>query len=129
MDKTDSRTHLLQAEAASEKKTKEVEIIEEDEDCLANPASFRLSLKHREANGIGYDNGYSSLDGFFAFTSINNWHPFFDLRLHVFNDDHKAANAGFGVRYQPDTLHTVFGINGFFDTSILHPKKFTKPIT
>jgi len=79
------------------------------------PHSFRFVLKHREANGIGYNQGYTSLDGFFLFTSIGNWHPYFDARAHVFNNGRPAANLGFGVRYLPDSIRAVFGINGFFD--------------
>lgn len=78
-------------------------------------SSFRFSATHREANGIGYDQGYTSLDGFFAFSSIANWHPFFDVRAHLFNDGRPAANLGFGVRFLPETLPAVFGLNGFFD--------------
>ncbi len=87
-----------------------------DEDCsVENPASFRFTTYHREANGIGYDQGYTSFDGFFAFSSIGNWHPFFDIRLHFFNDWKAAANTGFGIRYQPDSVKAIFGLNGFFD--------------
>ncbi len=78
-------------------------------------SSFRFSATHREANGIGYDQGYTSLDGFFAFSSIGSWHPFFDFRAHLFNDGRPAANVGFGLRFLPKTLPAVFGINGFFD--------------
>ena len=87
-----------------------------EEECdLKTPASFRFTTSHREANGIGYDQGYTSFEMFCAFTSIENWHPFFDVRLHMFNDWKAAANAGFGVRYQPDSLKAIFGLNGFFD--------------
>ncbi len=89
---------------------------EEIEDCdLENPASFRLSTLHREAKGIGYDQGYTSFNGFFALKSIKNWHPFFDIRTHFFNDWRVAANAGFGIRYQPNSVKAIFGVNGFFD--------------
>lgn len=78
-------------------------------------ASFRIGLFHKEANGIGYDQGYTSLTGFFTFDSLENWHPFFDVRAHLFNDGKPAGNMGFGIRYMPDTLPLVLGINGFFD--------------
>ncbi len=82
---------------------------------IKTPPSFRFAFKHREANGIGYDQGYSSLDGFFLFSSMGNWYPFFDVRAHLFNEGRPAANLGFGLRYLPDSIHAVFGINGFFD--------------
>lgn len=77
--------------------------------------SFRFALKHKEANGIGYDQGYSSLDGFFLFSSMGNWYPFFDVRAHLFNNGKPAANLGFGLRFLPDNVAAAFGINGFFD--------------
>jgi hypothetical protein len=89
---------------------------EEIESCdLENPASFRFSTLHREAKGIGYNQGYTSFNGFFAFKSIENWHPYFDIRTHFFNDWRVAANAGFGIRYQPNSVKAIFGANGFFD--------------
>ncbi len=82
---------------------------------VKTPHSFRFAFKHREANGIGYDQGYSSLDGFFLFSSLGNWYPFFDVRAHLFNEGRPAANLGFGLRYSPDFVRAIFGINGFFD--------------
>ncbi|MES2200089.1 MAG: inverse autotransporter beta domain-containing protein [Chlamydiota bacterium] len=82
---------------------------------VKTPHSFRFSLTHREANGIGYDQGFSSLDGFFLFSSMGNWYPFFDVRAHLFNNGRPAANLGFGLRYSPDSVRAVFGINGFLD--------------
>ncbi|MBX9923410.1 MAG: inverse autotransporter beta domain-containing protein [Rhabdochlamydiaceae bacterium] len=89
---------------------------EEEEECsLQNPSSFRISAAQREGRGIGYNEGYSSIDGFFTFSNIRNFHPFFDARAHIFNNGKLAANAGFGVRYQPQSLRAIFGVNGFFD--------------
>ena len=93
-------------------------------DCLKDPSSFRLTLKHREANGIGYDQGYSSLDAFFTFSSIGHFTPFFDLRAHLFNDGKPAANTGFGVRYLPEQINASFGLNGFFDFKQTHHSAF-----
>ena len=109
--------HVVSAKSAetSSPSTYVVTTSPEEECEFENPASFRFTTSHREANGIGYDQGYTSFDMFCAFTSIENWHPFFDVRLHMFNDWKAAANAGFGVRYQPDSLKAIFGLNGFFD--------------
>lgn len=111
--------------ASSEDPAERLAQEEVESECdLSHPSSFRLSVTHREANGIGYNDGYSSIDGFFAFSSIRNWHPFFDVRTHIFNSGRVAANAGFGIRYQPDTLHALFGINGFFDFRHTHHSTF-----
>jgi hypothetical protein len=112
-----SMTSSVHADTANTK-SQSVHVVTKhsEEECeLVNPPSFRFTTSHREANGIGYDQGYTSFAMFCAFTSIKNWHPFFDVRLHMFNDWKAAANAGFGVRYQPDSLKAIFGLNGFFD--------------
>ncbi len=85
------------------------------EDCIPGPNSFRFSLAHREGRGIGYPEGYSSADMFLCFSTINNIYPFFDIRVHIFNDGNPAANAGFGVRYIPNSINAVFGANLFCD--------------
>ncbi|MBM3197883.1 MAG: hypothetical protein FJZ58_01335 [Chlamydiae bacterium] len=89
--------------------------VSQDPNCPKTDPSFRFRLKHREANGIGYNQGYSSLDGFFVFGATESWFPFLDFRAHLFNNGKPAANLGFGLRYLPDHLHAVFGINGFLD--------------
>jgi hypothetical protein len=83
--------------------------------CEPGPNSFRFSMSHREGKGIGYPQGYTSLDMFFAFSATEKAHPFFDIRGHMSNDGKPAANIGFGIRYLPDRTNAVFGINGFFD--------------
>jgi hypothetical protein len=89
--------------------------VEPQEPCEKGPSCFRFSLAHREKKGIGYNQGYSSLDMFFNFSKIGNARPFFDIRGHMTNDGRPAANVGFGVRYTPNQINAVFGINGFFD--------------
>ncbi|MCX6990210.1 MAG: inverse autotransporter beta domain-containing protein [Chlamydiae bacterium] len=83
--------------------------------CEPGPSSFRFSMAHREGKGIGYPQGYTSLDMFFAFSATEKAHPFFDIRGHMSNDGKPAANIGFGIRYLPDMTNAVFGINAFFD--------------
>jgi hypothetical protein len=88
---------------------------QKEPECEGAPPSFRFNLTHREGGGIGYTQGYTSLDGFFAFSCMETFHPFFDVRLHIFNDGRPATNLGFGVRYIPSFDDAVLGINGFFD--------------
>jgi len=73
----------------------------EDVLCEKTPNHERLELKHIESKGIGYSQGYTSLEGFFPLYSPeeHNWMPFFDVRAHIFDDGKPAANAGFGFRY------------------------------
>ena len=73
-----------------------------------------IEVKHIEGKGIGYEKGYSTLDGFFVHPSHldKDWVPFLDLRAHVFNDGQPAVNAGVGLRYLDAR---VWGANVYYD--------------
>ena len=75
---------------------------------------LQITVKHIEGKGIGYRNGYSTLEGFFAPTHkiIGNWIPFIDARMHVFDNGNPAANAGGGVRY---LSKRAWGLNTYYD--------------
>src|ERR1700722_3839245 len=75
-----------------------------------------LDVRYLEGSGIGYNNSYASADLFFTAMTKTWLAPFFDFRGHYFPDNKKyAANAGFGLRDISESLHTVFGVNLFFD--------------
>ncbi|MCB1108097.1 MAG: inverse autotransporter beta domain-containing protein, partial [Chlamydiia bacterium] len=74
----------------------------------------RLSIKHREQKGIGYEKGYSSGDLFLAPIWRHDFLPFANLRFHVMNDGRFAFNGGLGLRC-PMTDSCIFGLNGFYD--------------
>jgi len=80
--------------------------------CQEDSRPFRVLVKHIEGGGIGYNQGYSTLGGFF---SLNKYSviPFVDLRGHVFNDGKFAANAGFGVRGLLRSI--VLGMHAYYD--------------
>ena len=75
----------------------------------------RITAKHREANGIGYQTGYTSLEGFFSTSKTPTLIGFADVRAHVFNDSKKAYNLGLGFRKLSEPYHLVFGANVFYD--------------
>jgi hypothetical protein len=83
--------------------------------CENGPKPYRISASHIEGKGIGYNEGYTSLDGFFAWDKMENFVPFFDLRGHIFNDGKMAANAGFGGRYLVHSMARSFGANIYYD--------------
>ena len=57
-----------------------------------NPS--RISARHIENKGIGYNTGYTTLEAFLAApTDLWPVMPFVDLRGHIFNDGHWAANG------------------------------------
>lgn len=75
-----------------------------------------LTLRHTEFEGVGYREGYTSLDAFFSpFDQHEGLLPFMDVRLHVLNNGDFGANAGMGVRHKPDGKDWVWGANLFYD--------------
>lgn len=84
--------------------------------CDPGPEEARFSLAHREPGQMGQI-GYSTVSLFYTPTNAPNFHPFFDLRGHVFNNGKPAVNTGLGVRYMPTCtcLDIVWGANVFWD--------------
>ncbi len=74
----------------------------------------RVSIRHIESKGLGYNQGYTTLEGFFVPLSALNtrWVPFLDVRGHIFNNSKPAANAGIGLRYIESR---VWGGNIYYD--------------
>jgi len=102
---------LFSAEAMSE----EASAPEEDCCCGPGPRHMRAGLRYTTPRGIGYSQGYTTLEGFFAPQDFlrETWLPFMDLRGHVFDNGKFAANAGLGLRYL--TLSRVWGANAYYD--------------
>lgn len=72
-------------------------------------------LDHREARGLGYEDGYTTAEFFLSPTWSNPVQPFVDLRGHIFNNGKWAANVGVGFRYQFNNRKSAFGLNGYYD--------------
>lgn len=82
--------------------------------CPYDKKHYRMSVRHIEGGGIGYSQGYTTLEGFFA----PNPHqlilmPFLDVRGHVFNNGKMAANAGIGFRGILGCR--TYGLNAYYD--------------
>jgi len=73
---------------------------------------MRVTLRHIDPGGIGYNEGYTTLEGFFSFNN-GNYVPFLDLRGHVFNNGKYAANAGLGMRFLSGCRS--YGFNSYYD--------------
>ncbi len=90
------------------------QIEETTESCEASPESSRISSRHIEGKGIGYNQGYTSIDFFTAPIQFeNSLIPFLDARVHIFNNGLPAFNAGLGLRYLSSSW--VYGINSYYD--------------
>lgn len=86
----------------------------ENENCCDGKHHYRATIRHIESGGIGYENGYTTLETFLA-TDPSQWKvtPFLDVRGHIFDNGKWAANAGVGLR----TLwgNRAYGINIYYD--------------
>jgi hypothetical protein len=84
------------------------------ETCPHGKKHYRVSARHIEAGGIGYSQGYTTLEGFFAPDPQQLFlMPFLDVRGHVFNDGKMAANAGLGFRGILGCR--TYGLNAYYD--------------
>lgn len=105
-----SRTKTLPKQVSNKTETSPQQSVP----CDSGARTMRVAARHIEAGGIGYDEGYTTVEGFFA-PNPSSWSymPFLDVRGHVFNDGRLAANAGVGVR----TLFGCrgYGINAYYD--------------
>lgn len=81
--------------------------------CGSAPRPMHITARHIEPNGIGYRQGYTTLEGFFTYNQWDNWLLFLDARGHIFNNGRPAANAGIGTRYLTDKR--IWGINSYYD--------------
>ncbi len=90
-----------------------------------------IQLKDTEGKGVGFDEGYTSLQ----YLAMRNWHRaefLFNLRGHVFHSgkvfDHVAGNGGFGFRYAPRKGQGLFGSYLFYDFR-KHPHLFAQQVS
>lgn len=75
---------------------------------------YRMGLRHIEAGGIGYNNGYTTVDGFIAPTpNPLTLMPFLDIRGSVFNNGTVATNLGVGFRKIAGCR--IYGVNAYYD--------------
>ncbi len=83
--------------------------------CGNGEQQMRASVRYTTPRGVGYTNGYTTLEGFFVLTPCfqNSWIPFLDVRGHVFDTGKFAANTGLGVRYL--SRSRLWGGNAYYD--------------
>jgi len=84
------------------------------ENCGLSPSPIRIATRYTIGRGVGYSEGYTTFEGFFAPPPLldKSWIPFLDARGHVFNNGKFAVNAGLGIRYLNSR---VWGINAYYD--------------
>ena len=86
----------------------------EEENCPDGKQHYRATIRHIESGGIGYEDGYTTLEAFLA-SDPSQWKvtPFLDARGHIFDNGKWAANAGVGLRALWG--NRAYGINTYYD--------------
>lgn len=80
--------------------------------CCFADVEKRIVVRHIESGGIGYKDGYTTLEVFLA-GNPECLTPFLDLRGHAFDNGKWAANAGLGLR--TFTGNRIYGVNAYYD--------------
>jgi hypothetical protein len=84
--------------------------------CLSPYHEMHASIRHNEANGIGYKEGYTTLEAFGIYDGWGSgFMPFVDLRGHIFNNGKLAGNVGIGERTLFTSINHTFGSYLYYD--------------
>ena len=87
----------------------------DDNLCLSPFHIMHIDVRHTESKGVGYKNGYTTLEGFGIYDAYPAFMPFFDLRGHVFNDGKFAGNFGLGERTYIPSINHLIGLYCYYD--------------
>ncbi|HSX11315.1 MAG TPA: hypothetical protein VLF94_06355, partial [Chlamydiales bacterium] len=85
-----------------------------EENCPDGKQHYRATLRHIEKGGIGYEDGYTTLEAFLS-SDPSQWRvtPFLDVRGHLSDSGKWAANAGTGLRFL--WKNRAYGVNTYYD--------------
>ncbi len=88
----------------------------QSQDCLSPFHRMHVSARHNESKGIGYHDGYTTLEAFGIYDGwSSHFMPFLDLRGHVFNNGKLAGNVGIGERTLMSSINHTFGSYLYYD--------------
>ncbi len=88
----------------------------QSQDCLSPYHRMHVSARHNESKGIGYHDGYTTLEAFGIYDGwSSHFMPFLDLRGHVFNNGKLAGNVGIGERTLMSSINHTFGSYLYYD--------------
>src|SRR3569832_2212519 len=90
------------------------------------PKHSRISARYTSPKGVGYNEGYTTLEGFFAPATIvgDKWLPFVDIRGHLFDNGKWASNSGLGVRHMGSSR--IWGVNAYYDYRNTHRHRYSQ---
>ena len=86
-----------------------------NDSCLSPFHVMHVDVRHTESKGVGYKDGYTTLEGFGIYDHNPYFMPFLDLRGHVFNDGRLAGNIGLGERTVIPSINHIFGLYLYYD--------------
>lgn len=92
------------------------------QDCISNERPYKIELRNIENRGVGYQEGYTTLEWYYMPT-CGNFTPILDLRGHVFNNGKFASNVGIGLRYLNGM---IWGVNAYYDFRQTHRTHFNQ---
>jgi hypothetical protein len=87
----------------------------QDSECHSPNHRMHVGVRHTEANGVGYTDGYTTLEGFGIYDKNACFMPFLDLRGHVFNNGKLAGNIGIGSRSVIPQINHMIGVYFYYD--------------
>ena len=83
--------------------------------CRSPYHRMHFGVRHTEARGVGYKDGYTTLEGFGIYDNNPSFMPFLDLRGHVFNNGKLAGNFGIGGRSVLSGINHILGAYLYYD--------------
>ena len=93
--------------------------------CPGKYQHCRGSVRHIDGGGIGYNQGYTTIEGFFAQEPDEiRFMPFLDFRAHLFNNAKVATNVGGGFR--KIARNRIYGANIYYDYRRFHALDFNQ---
>jgi hypothetical protein len=87
----------------------------QDSECHSPYHRMHVGVRHTEARGVGYEEGYTTVEGFGIYDHNPYFMPFLDLRGHVFNNGKLAGNVGIGERTVIPSINHIFGVYCYYD--------------
>lgn len=84
-------------------------------ECRSPFHMMHVAIRHTEARGVGYHDGYTTLEGYGIHNHNSYFMPFLDLRGHVFNDGKLAGNIGLGARSVIPKINHFLGVYCYYD--------------
>jgi parallel beta-helix repeat protein len=86
-----------------------------DVECRSPFHVMHAGIRHTESKGVGYKDGYTTLEWFGIYQNNSYFMPFLDLRGHVFNNGKLAGNVGLGERSVMPSINHIFGLYVYYD--------------